>query len=378
MFKDLRVLELASVLAGPSVGQFFAELGAEVIKVENLKSGGDVTRSWKIAGEKEGDLSAYFCSCNWGKKSVAVDLSSADGKEIVQRLATKSDIVIASYKLGDAEKLGVAYEQLRTSNQQIIYGQITGYGSGNDRVGYDAVIQAEAGFMDLNGETDGPPTKMPVAMIDILAGHQLKEGLLLALLKRDRTGEGSLVEVSLIETAISSLANQATNWLVAGKLPARKGSAHPNIAPYGESFSTSDGKRILLAIGSDRQFEDLIEVLGIGKEAGRNKFLTNQQRVENRAELNLLLEERMAQMDSRYFLEKANHKKIPAGVIQNLKEVFEMKEADELLIKRDGLIGVKNFVGKGAGNRSPVTGLLPPPHFGEHTEEVLKEIFGDA
>ena len=378
MFKDLRVLELASVLAGPSVGQFFAELGAEVIKVENLKSGGDVTRSWKIAGEKEGDLSAYFCSCNWGKKSVAVDLSSADGKEIVQRLATKSDIVIASYKLGDAEKLGVAYEQLRTSNQQIIYGQITGYGSGNDRVGYDAVIQAEAGFMDLNGETDGPPTKMPVAMIDILAGHQLKEGLLLALLKRDRTGEGSLVEVSLIETAISSLANQATNWLVAGKLPTRKGSAHPNIAPYGESFSTRDGKRILLAIGSDRQFEDLIEVLGIGKEAGRNKFLTNQQRVENRAELNLLLEERMAQMDSRYFLEKANHKKIPAGVIQNLKEVFEMKEADELLIKRDGLIGVKNFVGKGAGNRSPVTGLLPPPHFGEHTEEVLKEIFGDA
>ncbi len=378
MFKDLRVLELASVLAGPSVGQFFAELGAEVIKVENLKSGGDVTRSWKIAGEKEGDLSAYFCSCNWGKKSVAVDLSSADGKEIVQRLATKSDIVIASYKPGDAEKLGVAYEQLRTSNQQIIYGQITGYGSDNDRVGYDAVIQAEAGFMDLNGETDGPPTKMPVAMIDILAGHQLKEGLLLALLKRDRTGEGSLVEVSLIETAISSLANQATNWLVAGKLPARKGSAHPNIAPYGESFSTSDGKRILLAIGSDRQFEDLIEVLGIGKEAGRNKFLTNQQRVENRAELNLLLEERMAQMDSRYFLEKANHKKIPAGVIQNLKEVFEMKEADELLIKRDGLIGVKNFVGKGAGNRSPVTGLLPPPHFGEHTEEVLKEIFGDA
>ena len=378
MFKDLRVLELASVLAGPSVGQFFAELGAEVIKVENLKSGGDVTRSWKIAGEKEGHLSAYFCSCNWGKKSVAVDLSTKKGRKIVQKLALKSDVVIVSYKPGDAQKLGVDYETLSKPKPKLIYGQITGYGSGNDRVGYDAVIQAEAGFMDLNGETDGPPTKMPVAMIDILAGHQLKEGLLLALLKRDRTGEGSLVEVSLIETAISSLANQATNWLVAGKLPARKGSAHPNIAPYGESFSTSDGKRILLAIGSDRQFEDLIEVLGIGKEAGRNKFLTNQQRVENRAELNLLLEERMAQMDSRYFLEKANHKKIPAGVIQNLKEVFEMKEADELLIKRDGLIGVKNFVGKGAGNRSPVTGLLPPPHFGEHTEEVLKGIFGDA
>lgn len=378
MFKDLKVLELASVLAGPSVGQFFAELGAEVIKVENLKSGGDVTRSWKIAEEKEGDLSAYFCSCNWGKKSVAVDLSTAKGRKIVQKLALKSDVVIVSYKPGDAQKLGVDYETLSKPKPKLIYGQITGYGSDNDRVGYDAVIQAEAGFMDLNGETDGPPTKMPVAMIDILAGHQLKEGLLLALIKRDRTGEGSLVEVSLIETAISSLANQATNWLVAGKLPARKGSAHPNIAPYGESFSTSDGKRILLAIGSDRQFEDLIEVLGIGKEAVENVFFTNQLRVENRRALNQLLETRMAQMDSRYFLEKANHKKIPAGVIQNLKEVFEMKEAVELLIKRDGLIGVKNFVGKGAGNQLPVTGLLPPPHFGEHTKEVLKEIFGDA
>ncbi len=374
MFENLRVLELASVLAGPSVGQFFAELGAEVIKVENLKSGGDVTRTWKISGEKEGDLSAYFCSCNWGKKSIAIDLSSDMGKEIVRKLAAKSDVVIASYKPGDAEKLGVSYEQLIMNNKQLVYGQITGYGSDNDRVGYDAVIQAEAGFMDLNGEIDGSPTKMPVALIDILAGHQLKEGLLLALLKRDRTSEGSLVEVSLIQTAIASLANQATNWLMTGKIPTRKGSAHPNIAPYGESFKMSDGKRILLAIGSDRQFEDLVQVLGIRHEALGSKFLTNPLRVENREELNRLLAERMVKMDSKVFLEMANHKKIPAGVIQNLKEVFEMKEAGELLIKSDGLIGVKNFVGKDVGYQLPVISLLPPPHFGQHTEEVLKDL----
>jgi crotonobetainyl-CoA:carnitine CoA-transferase CaiB-like acyl-CoA transferase len=373
IFKDLKVLELASVLAGPSVGQFFAELGAEVIKVENLKSGGDVTRTWKVGGEKEGDLSAYFCSCNWGKKSIAIDLSSKEGKNIVQKLAAKSDVVIASYKPGDAEKLGVPYEQLRTNNQQLIYGQITGYGSDNDRVGYDAVIQAEAGFMDLNGEKDGPPTKMPVALIDILAGHQLKEGLLLALLKRDRTGEGSLVEVSLIQTAIASLANQATNWLMTGKIPTRKGSAHPNIAPYGKSFTMSDGRRILLAIGSDRQFEDLTELLGIGQEALGNKFLTNPLRVENRVALNRLLEERMAKVDSKAFLEKANHKKIPAGVIQNLKEVFDMKEARELMIVRNGLSGVESFVaGRAASFKLPASSLLPPPHFGEHTEEILK------
>jgi len=179
MFQDLKVLELASVLAGPSVGQFFAELGAEVIKVENSKTGGDVTRTWKSANEQTDDRSAYFCSVNWGKKSIALDLTSNEGKAIIQKLAAKSDIIIASYKPGDAEKLGVEYAQLIAGNPKLIYGQITGYGSDNDRVGYDAVLQAESGFMDLNGEKNGSPTKMPVALIDVLAGHQLKEGLLL-------------------------------------------------------------------------------------------------------------------------------------------------------------------------------------------------------
>ncbi|MCA6404114.1 MAG: CoA transferase, partial [Cytophagales bacterium] len=266
MFHNLKVLELASVLAGPSVGQFFAELGAAVIKVENLKTGGDVTRSWKGMGEQTDERSAYFCSCNWGKKSIAVDLSTVEGKQIVKELAKRSDIIIASYKPGDAEKLGVSYQQLSMNNDQLIYGQITGYGSDDDRVGYDAVIQAESGFMDLNGEKDGQPTKMPVALIDVLAAHQLKEGLLLALLKKERSGVGSLVEVSLIQSALSSLANQATNWLVAKKLPTRQGSSHPNIAPYGDSFLTKDGKRVLLAIGNDRQFKDLIAVLGISEQ----------------------------------------------------------------------------------------------------------------
>jgi crotonobetainyl-CoA:carnitine CoA-transferase CaiB-like acyl-CoA transferase len=178
-------------------------------------------------------------------------------------------------------------------NPKLIYGQITGYGTDDNRVGYDAVIQAESGFMDLNGEKEGTPVKMPVALIDILAAHHLKEGLLLALLKREKTGEGSLVEVSLIQAALSSLANQATNWLVAKKLPTRQGSAHPNIAPYGDSFLTKDGKRILLAVGSDRQFTDLVNTLGIednvldlGNWALEIKFLTNQQRVEKRPELN--------------------------------------------------------------------------------------------
>ena len=263
MFHELKVLELASVLAGPSVGQFFAELGAEVIKVENIHTGGDVTRTWKVKNEETDDRSSYFCSVNWGKKSIAVDLNRKEGKAIIYKLVEKSDIVIASYKSGDAEKLGVDYKTLSSLNPHLIYGQISGFGSSNPRVGYDAVIQAEAGFMFLNGEPDGPSLKMPVALMDILAAHHLKEGILLALLRKNQTGKGDFLEVSLLQAAVSSLANQATNWLVAGVTPQKQGSAHPNIAPYGDIFRTLDGHEILLAIGSDRQFNSLCKILNL-------------------------------------------------------------------------------------------------------------------
>ena len=375
MFSHLKVLELANVLAGPSVGQFFAELGAEVIKIENALTGGDVTRSWKSAGEKTDDRSAYFCSVNWGKKSVAVDLTKDDGKSLVQKLAAQSDIIIASYKPGDAEKLGVSYEQLITNDKQLIYGQITGYGSDNERVGYDAVLQAESGFMDLNGEKTGPPTKMPVALIDVLAGHQLKEGLLLALLNRELTGKGDLVEVSLIETAISSLVNQASNWLVAGKQPTRQGSAHPNIAPYGESFGTADGKLILLAIGSDRQFFDLCDILEIHRKSISEKFSTNQQRVEGRRELAEILSSKFKLRNSGDLLEKIHHKKIPAGLIQTVKEALAAPEIESILLSGNSLQGIRNFIGHFPLNPSiNSSALSPPPHFGEHTEEILARI----
>lgn len=370
IFDDLKVLELATVLAGPGVGQFFAELGAEVIKVENLRTQGDITRTWKIQGEQEGDLSAYFCSVNWGKKSIALDLSQSEGKIIVRQLAAQADVVIASYKPGDAVKLGVDYDTLSKDNKRILYGSITGYGPLTDRVGYDAVIQAEAGFMFLNGEKTGPPVKMPVALIDILAGHQLKEGLLVAMLKRERTGIGELVEVSLIQSAVASLANQASNWLVAKKLPQRQGSAHPNIAPYGESFETADGKRILLAVGSDRQFADLCKVLDLPELVLDPRYETNQKRVEYRAHLDPLLSRKISSLLSEELMTRMNAYKIPAGIIQDMHQVFEMPEARGLLIHSNALVGVKNFV---ANPDHPVH-LLPPPHFGEHSTEILDKM----
>lgn len=376
MFQDLKVLELANVLAGPSVGQFFAELGAEVIKVENVKTGGDVTRSWKSAGEQTDDRSAYFCSVNWGKKSIALDLTSSDGKAIVQKLASQTDIILASYKPGDAEKLGVAYSQLATQNSKLIYGQITGYGSENDRVGYDAVLQAESGFMDLNGERTGPPTKMPVALIDVLAGHQLKEGLLLGLLNRERTGRGCFVEVSLIETAVSSLVNQASNWLVANKLPSRQGSLHPNIAPYGEAFETADGKRVLLAIGSDRQFQDLCEILNVKADV---RFATNQLRVLNREELAVLLAPAFESRQANELMVKIHRKKIPAGIIQNVKEALTLPEVQNTFLQSGELKGIRSFIAQlSAQSGESKINLLPPPHFGEHTQEILITLGGST
>ncbi len=371
MLQDIKVLELASVLAGPSVGQFFAELGAEVIKVENSKTQGDVTRSWKSAGEQTDDRSAYFCAVNWGKKSIALDLTSEQGKHVVQQLAAQSDIVIASYKPGDAEKLGVAYEQLKVHNPQLIYGQISGYGSNDPRVGYDAVIQAEAGFMFMNGEPGGPSLKMPVALIDVLAGHQLKEALLLALLNRARKGEGCRVEVSLLQTALASLANQGSNYLVAGKVPQKQGSTHPNIAPYGDLFTTQDGKEILLAVGNDKQFHDLCAILGVLSLATQSAYATNQSRVQHREQLFHALHARIGTLHSSALMPQLHKQKIPAGIIQNIQQAFEMPQALPLLVHGDGLKGVKTFVAEFNTAETGHVHLSPPPHLGEHNSEIL-------
>lgn len=370
--KGYKVLELASVLAGPAVGQFFAELGAEVIKVENLTAGGDVTRSWKSAGEKTDDRSAYFCAVNWGKRSIAIDLSTTEGKSIVHKLARRSDIVIASYKPGDAEKLAVDYKTLSQDNPRLIYGQISGYGAANPRVGYDAIIQAEAGFMFMNGEPGGASLKMPVALVDVLAGHQLKEGLLLAMLERERTGKGKLVEVSLIEAAVASLANQASNWLVANKLPQKQGSAHPNIAPYGEVFTTADGKELIMAVGSDQQFRALCKVLDINALSDDQRYITNALRVENRKALAASLAARISTFSSPELMPKMHAAKIPAGIIQDMSQVFQMEEVRQLLLSDNGLRGVKTYVAH-ASSSDQVT-LSAPPKLGEHTDEIIRSL----
>lgn len=380
IFKNLLVLELANVLAGPSVGMFFAELGARVIKIENPRTGGDVTRSWKLPTEPtDSDISSYFTAVNWGKESVAVDIDTDEGREIVLSLVQRADVIIASYKPGDAEKLQMDYETLAAVNPKIIYAEITGYGKTDSRTGYDAILQAASGFIFMNGMPDGPPVKMPVALIDILAAHQLKEGILLALLQQQQTGKGQLVQASLLKSGIASLANQATNWLTGGHMPQRMGSEHPNIMPYGSMFNTSDEKIIMLGVGNDAQFRQLCNALNCPEMAGMPDFSTNAARVNNRAEVNRRLAELIAQFDSEALLSDLQQRKVPAGGILSMPEVFEQPQGKELLLhgatqQGQSLIGVRSIAIE--FDESQKVDLSPPPHLNQNGNTVLREFLG--
>lgn len=337
MFKDLKVIELANVLAGPAVGMFFAELGAKVIKIENSNTGGDVTRQWKLPSEDASQAtSAYFCSVNWNKQHLFLDLGKKEDLEKVHALVKGADIVITNYKHGDDAKLHVDYETFSSINPGIIYGSITGFGASDPRVAYDLVLQAETGFMSMNGTPGSGPVKMPVALIDILAAHQLKEAILVALLERERTGKGSHVTVSLFDAAIASLANQASNWLMAGHVAQRQGSLHPNIAPYGEIFDTKDDKQLVLAVGNDKQFRDLCGTLGLAQLAAGERYSTNIQRVKNRLELAGELAPAIKTYDRDALLELLEKKAVPAAAIRSINEVFSLKAAQDMVISDNG------------------------------------------
>ena len=325
--KGLKVLELASVLAGPSVGMFLAELGADVTKIENPKVGGDVTRNWKQDNESaDADYSAYFASVNWGKQHVFVDLKTEKGAEQVRSLASESDVIISNYRTGQGERFGLDYKSIKKSNPTVIYGHISGFGEDDGRPAYDVVLQAESGYMFMNGQPESEPTKIPVALIDVLAAHQLKAGLMLALLNKEKTGKGSKVSVSLLDAAVGSLSNQATNWLMNGHIPQRLGSLHPNIAPYGEILATSDDKHVVLAVGSDKQFRNLCAILELPELANDARFINNQARLENRKELKKQMVEKAKNHTGKSLMSQFLELGVPAGIIKNMKEVFESEK----------------------------------------------------
>lgn len=342
-FEGLKVVELAAVLAGPAVGTFFAELGADVLKVENKTTNGDVTRSWRLSTElKSNPVSAYYSAVNYGKKVLLLDLEDSKDYQLVIDEIKSADILISNFKKGDDLKFGFDYESIKVVNPKIIYASINGFGEESDKVAFDVVLQAETGLMSMNGNIDGNPVKLPVAFIDLFAAHQLKEGVLIALLGRYKTGKGAHVSVSLYDAAIASLANQATNYLMNNQIPKPMGSLHPNIAPYGEVITSGDGLKMVLAIGSQSQFRALLGVLDRIELADDIRFSTNSNRVKNREALYNELQTAVSNLNGNELYAELNRKKVPIGIIKNLQQVFDDPKAKKLLLEQD-IEGVKTI-----------------------------------
>lgn len=332
MFADLRVVELSSVLAGPSAGAFFAELGAKVLKIENPRTGGDITRQWKLPREpSEQKFSAYYWCVNAGKDVLFLDLTQADDYRKFENCLGDADILICNFKHGDAKKLKTDFDSIKYNYPRLIYANINGFSEENDRVAYDLILQAESGMMYLNAAPNQPPLKLPIAFIDLLAGHQLKEALLIALLKRSMSGKGMRIDVSLFDSALASLANQGTNWLIAHTLPQALGSLHPNIAPYGEQFMTKDGHLITFAIGSDDQFAKLSTVLGSAEWAKLDEFRHNQDRVRNRLKLSEKMAFEISKLEFQTLFDACLRTNVPIGKIRNIQEVFETEAAKKMI-----------------------------------------------
>lgn len=372
VFDKLLVVELASVLAGPGVGQFMAELGARVIKVENPSTGGDTTRHWLVEGEEppKPGCTAYFSSVNWGKESLSLDLRAKQGQEVFRKIIAKADVVLTSFKPGSAERLGMDFTSLSMLNERLIYLSITGFGEKEERAGFDAIVQAETGFMAMNGWPGQSPTKMPVALMDVLAGHQAKEGILLALLERNKTDKGKKIEVALRDAGWASLANQGTNWLQAGHEPQAMGNDHPNIVPYGTLFQDKEGQSFILAIGTDSQFAKLCELLDRQDRSTDPLYQTNAKRVANRAQVITVLQDRFNDISLQDFYPRALAVGLPIGKVNTVSASLQHPAFEKLqLTSDDGLAGIRNAI-----FLEEQKALTPPPALGQHSVAIIQEL----
>jgi crotonobetainyl-CoA:carnitine CoA-transferase CaiB-like acyl-CoA transferase len=383
----LRVLELARILAGPWAGQILADLGADVVKVER-KGTGDDTRGWGppfVEAADGGHLdAAYFHATNRGKRSIELDFESEDGRRIVKKLAARSDVLIENFKVGGLAKFGLDYASLTKDNPRLIYCSVTGFGQNGPyaaRAGYDLMAQGMGGIMDLTGAPDAEPQRAGVPVADIFTGIYSVVGILAAVIERERTGRGCLVDTALVDSQVGVLANQALNYLVSGKVPKRIGNAHPNIVPY-QVFPASDGL-IIIATGNDKQFAKLCAVLGEPKIAEEPSYRANSDRLANREELIARLSALTVRWRRSDLLEKLESVGVPAGPINSLDQVF----SDPQVIHRGMRIERPSAAAKGGkipGVRTPViiggramAAERPAPRLGEHTAEILREI-GEA
>jgi crotonobetainyl-CoA:carnitine CoA-transferase CaiB-like acyl-CoA transferase len=368
--EGVRVLDLSRVLAGPYATIVLADLGADVVKIEHPERGDD-TRHW--GPPFAGGESAYFLSVNRNKRSIGVDLKDPEGLERVKRLAAGADVLIENMRRGTLDKLGLGYEVLKEANPGLIYCSITGFGPGKDRdrPGYDFLIQARAGIMGITGYPDGGPTKVGVAIADIVCGLYAATAILAALRRRETSGEGARIEVPLFEATLAWLANRGQEYLVSGEDKGRMGNAHPTIVPY-QTFDASD-RPIAVAVGNDTQFARLCKALGREDLAEDERYATNPDRVANREELVEILQQEFSGRTADEWVETIREAGVPIGPVNALADVFSDEHVLSSGILRDvdhptaGMLKMLASPVLIDGERPPIR--RPPPTLGQHTEE---------
>lgn len=374
----VRVLDLTRVLAGPYCTMFLGDLGAEIVKVEQPGVGDD-TRGW--GPPFAGGESAYFLCINRNKKSITVDLKSKDGVALIRQLSERADVLIENFRPGAMDRLGLGEAQLRAANPKLIYASLSGFGADgpmSDVPGYDLIVQAWGGLMSITGKPDGEPTKVGVAIIDLVAGLMLGKAIAAALFAREKLGVGQKIDTSLLEAEVASLINAGSNYLIGGKVPGRWGNAHPTIVPY-QSFQTADGF-LVLGVASETIWRRFCPAIGKPDLADDARFAKNADRVENRALLIDILAEMFRCRDTETWLKVLQDAEVPCAPVQTIDQVFNAPQVRhrEMLLEIDhptaGMVRMAGIPVKFSA--TPASVRLPPPLLGQHTEEVLASWLG--
>lgn len=369
--KGIRVLELARILAGPWAGQTLADLGADVIKVENPRGGDDARR---MPPQQHGE-STLFMSMNRNKRSLVLDLKTAAGRDAVLKLAEQVDVVIESYKPGVSERLGIGYSEMQKRNPSLVYCSVSAFGespAGRDLPGYDPLIQAFSGLMSMTGDASAPPARVAASVIDLSTGMWAAMGIMAALAQRTRTGEGRYVEATLIDSGYMLLCHQITSMLATGVVPGRLGSASPIAAPY-EAFQTADGW-LMITAGNDAMFARLCDALALSDVAKREEFSTTAARVAHRDALHELLQQRLTSEVSSVWMARLTARSVPVAPVQNLSEAVQhplMAERAMLSVASGAAAEMAPIL------RLPIDDARPPhlraaPQLGEHSAEILR------
>lgn len=382
----VRVLDLTRILAGPYCTQILGDLGADVIKVERVGTGDD-TRKFAPPYVQDGKgvdstESAYFQGANRNKRSVTLDLATAEGQQLLRKLMSKSDVVVENFKTGTLKKYGLSYDDVKPDLPKLVYCSITGFGQTGpyaNRPGYDFLIQGMGGVMSLTGEPDGTPQKVGVPIADLMSGMYAAVAIISGVYRAKNTGQGQYIDISMLDAHVAWLANAGMNYLYAGEL-GRLGNDHPNIVPY-RPFSTSDGW-IIIVVGNNDQFHRFCKIAGCEELVSDPRFSTNQSRVKHRHELAAIINPIVASKTTAYWLETLEANKIGCGPINNLEQVF----ADPQVIARGMVHQMTHSVNGGTPinliaspirmSETPVTYRHAPPLLGEHTDTVLKEVLG--